>query len=46
MSLALECDNMKRYNYLKNAINKKALKKALSDPESKKEILNILKKVR
>ena len=33
-------------NLFKNAIDKKSLKKAFSDPQSKKEILNILKKVR
>ena len=33
-------------NLFKNAINKKALKKALSDEKSKKEILNILSKIR
>lgn len=33
-------------NLFKNAIDKKALKKALSDEKSKKEILKILNKVR
>lgn len=33
-------------NMFSAAIDKKALKKALSDPKSKKEILNILGKVR
>ncbi len=37
---------MKSNNLFKNAIDKKALKKALNDPKSKKEILNILSKVR
>ena len=38
---------MKRKNNLfKNAIDKKALKKALSDEKSKKEILTILNKIR
>ena len=33
-------------NMLKNAINKNALKEALNNPKSRKEILNILNKVR
>ena len=33
-------------NLIKNAIDKKALKKALSDEKSKREILTILNKVR
>lgn len=33
-------------NLFKNAIDKKALKKALSDPTSKTEIMRILNKVR
>ena len=33
-------------NLFKNAIDKKALKKALSDPKSKKEIENIIKKIK
>ena len=33
-------------NLFKNAINKKALKKALSDEQSKKEILKILNKIK
>ena len=36
----------KQNNIFKNAINKKALKKALSDEKSKKEIMTILNKVR
>ena len=37
---------MKRKNLFAAAINKKALKKAMSDPNSKKEILNILSKIK
>ena len=33
-------------NLFKNAINKQALKEALNDPTKRKEILNILQKVR
>lgn len=33
-------------NLFKNAIDKKALKKALQNEKSKKEIINILNKVR
>lgn len=33
-------------NMLSAAIDKKALKKALNDPNSKKEILNILAKIK
>lgn len=33
-------------NLIKKAINKQALKKALSDEKSKKEILNIINKMR
>ena len=33
-------------NLFKNAIDKKALKKAFSDPIAKKEILNILAKIK
>lgn len=36
----------KNNNLIKQAINKKALKKALSDEKSKNEILTILNKVR
>lgn len=37
---------MKRKNLFAAAINKKALKKAMNDPNSKKEILNILSKIK
>lgn len=37
---------MKKQNIFKNAIDKNALKKALSDPKKKDKILNIIKKVR
>lgn len=37
---------MKQQNLFKNAIDKKALKKAMSDEKSRKEITDILKKVR
>ena len=33
-------------NLFKNAINKKALKKALQDEKSRKEILSILNKIK
>lgn len=33
-------------NMFSEAIDKKALKKALNDPKSKKEILNILAKIK
>ena len=36
----------KAKNIIAAAIDRKALKKALADPKSKKEILNILTKVR
>lgn len=36
----------KKINFLAAAIDKKALKKALSDEKSKKEILNILSKIK
>ena len=36
----------KNNNFIAAAINKKALKKALSDEKSRKEILNILNKIR
>lgn len=37
---------MKQQNLFKNAIDKKALKKAMDNPKSRKEITDILKKVR
>lgn len=36
----------KKKNIFATAIDKKALKKALEDPNSKKEILNILSKIK
>jgi len=36
----------KQNNLFKNAINKKALKEVLSDEKSRKEILNILAKIK
>ena len=36
----------KQKNLFANAIDKKALRKAMNDPKSKKEILDILSKVR
>ena len=37
---------MKKQNLFANAIDKKALKKAMENPKSRKEITDILKKVR
>lgn len=37
---------MKKQNLFASAIDKKALKKALDNPKSRKEITDILKKVR
>lgn len=37
---------MKQQNLFAKAIDKKALKKALDNPKSRKEITNILRKVR
>lgn len=37
---------MKRQNLFAKAIDKKALKKALDNPKSRKEITDVLKKVR
>lgn len=37
---------MKKQNLFANAIDKKALKKALDNPKSRKEITDVLKKVR
>lgn len=37
---------MKKDNLIKKAINKAALKKAMQNEKSKKEILNIISKVR
>lgn len=36
----------RKQNIIAAAIDKKALKKALNDPRSKKEILNILSKIK
>lgn len=37
---------MKQQNLFKNAIDKKALKKAMSNPKSRKEIERVLAKVK
>lgn len=39
-------DNKKINDLFKNAVNKKALKKALSDEKSRREIMTILNKIR
>lgn len=39
-------NNKKINNMFKNAIDKNALKKAMNDPRSKNEILNILNKIK